>query len=416
MPPRSKHRQNKVQLSPVKKSHCTSTAACNVTDSFHAFKHENLQIVGHLTNVQTSIKKNDESIFVLCFAVHELCHFSETVTRHEISVPSTLQNELQSGKIRLIGKQMCTGHWRSVFLVQYMTSQDQYLRYLLADVIDNRVECIEDSIGYFHKSYLSFQTECVISPDCSWLLLRLPRRILANSRRWSMLPAITHDMRTVHDENLQDRLNMALAFNPTEQAQLTCVIVNYYCTSCHIKIQDLNRSQIVAEHDCQLPFRTLKQQDYMHVGSVEVCVPNVYLMLSQCSAIYSRCGRWLFLACMTRWGTNTTVDGVLLIYTLNAVNMQVVDIQQRPLAHSLFLLYLMPPVLDCHDHRVSLWGKAGDEAYMSLDLLTELPVAMLSLKDMCCMMIRRHCPCRYIPDLGLPSPLKAYLLGNYFTE
>ena len=416
MPPRSKHKSGKKTTKPTDVVKAKKTAEQdketipNSSPQPHFFiPFSSVPVVGHQTNVYAKICQDiDAKCCELRLAVYS--HGLRKI--HAVQLPNSFEEQLALGD-RVVGKQMCIGSRHPVYLVQYITVKHKYLRYLLVDLsakTQGAVQCFEDKIGYFDKSYQQFLTECHVSPDFSWVLFRLPRQVLGAKRRFSKLPAVNreHEDLGVKDEGLQDRFDMALAFDPLQPAEYTFITVNLYCTSCQISRQRLK------PQSCEL----VKKQVMLPVEKKEKLYPyqqNDYYTLARCSAEYSRSGRWLVIALMSYKGTSQAVSGPLMLHIIDRETLEVVDSSHTTegLTSIGFEYYLQPPVFDCVDENVSIWASTSQQTRVIGGLTVKLPQALMSLQEQCRRAILRCDVCKDIELLPLPNKLKSFLSFEY---
>ena len=137
---------------------------------------------------------------------------------------------------------------------------------------------------------------------------------------------------------------------------------------------------------------------------------NNYFMLGQCSASYSRSGRWIYLVCLATWEVNVnTLDKVILLHVIDARSLEVVQSRQENLDLDRFYMYLLPPVPSCNDDSVSVWALNLQNNKVSLDLEVSVPRALLRLQELSRNVVNSYCACRNLDKLPLPAKMLRYL-------
>ena len=336
--------------------------------------------------------------------------------------------------MRIIGKPLVIGCRRNVMVLQYISNNCPIVRFLLVNTEAGTAQCIEDSEGYFRQQFVTIcPIECLISPDFSKILFRLPQPIM-NMRSWSKL--LSSDVSVDSDYNfhvsdakadgLLDKQNQAIAFDPRRPCCVTFLLVDEYCTTCQLHTYNVNTKSTLLKGSCRLS-RYKQAPSYMDSTEVNDCddsgsededkAQDRYRFLLKCYVDYSKSGDVIVLSCVVKDGGLTTRKLFSYLYFFNSDTLEMMDTATTEISVEIFS---HRGLFDARKYWFGLMFNATDtEVSVSFveyaTCVENSPIQTVSLpkrhqlKSMCRQVILQACSGRSLEKLPLPNLLINFL-------
>ena len=337
-------------------------------------------------------------------------------------------------KERIIGRPICVACYDDIFVVQYITDKNKFVRFFMIDSSKCSVQCFEDAEHYFHKDFASVcPVECLINPGLTKALFRLPQPIMS-SRKWSKMLTATISSNpesirdgvhidNVHSDGLRDRKNQAVAFHPLHTGRVAHILLDEYCVNCKILLYDLSTKRNIIQKELKLIFdadsveSTFDGQDTDECESdsetdSDCCQEPAYFFLVQCNVDYSKNGEILALCCVVQ--SQDHLDSYARIFLFSSENLNLLQKQQYNLKEFNVKILndkrqLIAPVFSPCDSSVSPWLLERGLCPKPLDADLLLPKRPY-LQGICRSTILRVCRSENLSKLGLPAKLMNFLL------
>ncbi|KAL3881623.1 hypothetical protein ACJMK2_028039 [Sinanodonta woodiana] len=326
---------------------------------------------------------------------HDICG-QRTTTDNRISLPESMFTDK---KDRVIGRPYCIGADGPVLMLQYITAQCKFLRFMVVNIQDGIVELLEDNERYFKREFHSVSPlECHINNGV--FLFRLPQPILT-CHKWAKV--LMFDSKTSQPEtsgrsqirgttssNLRDRKFQSIAFHPLKDGILLLALIDELCSKCKFSMFDMvnNKSVHQADHMYQT-----------HMG----------FFLHQSNMSFSRDGDIVVLCYVL---TDSDQSGYIYLYfydssTLAQTGTYVHDLQSQILPVKASHLYT--PVYSRCDSQLQVWYMDRENQAKRKNLFS-VPVPRNNTLKLCCRgTINKYTDICDIHKLPLPSQLKKYM-------
>lgn len=321
-----------------------------------------------------------------------------------LELPKGLQRE------GIIGKLVCIGCRDNLFVIQYITRRCKYLRFLLVNSVDGSVQMFEDTHQYFIRDFhMSSPVECLISPDMTTFLFRLPQNIMT-CRKWSKLiqgvvkiPKNSHGVTEVigtEDSFLRDRKFQNLVYDNNFPNTVIISLVDEFCSKCKFSVYNLTEKIETTNKVHRLEDESVGDSD---VDAEE----TTYYLLHQCSTTICRSGEILVLMCVV---TDNRQRPYLRIFTYNTQTLCGIKKSNHKLTNIILPLLkseIFSPVFTVCDLYLQVWQMRKCQPSIKV-YSSSLPKPIL-LKSSCRAVILRNIPKEHIDTLSLPVSLISYL-------
>ena len=330
-------------------------------------------------------------------------------------------------KDRIIGKPVCIGSKGDHVILQFIKGRDPYLHFMHFNIATNAAQMFEDEAHYFNRGFTSlYSVECLISPGLTSILFRLPQPVMSD-RKWSkMLKAdikcdVEKDIfiKNVKVSFLRDRQNQTVAFDPKHPHNVTFILVDTYCSKCHIMRFDVQQRKTLSEKKQMIDHRSAYNKHEVSEADDE---DTVSYFLHQCNAAYCQSGDVLVLVCVI-FAPTLPEEAMLKISFFDAQELTLrtychlkairnLPFPMRGLDSSKHWFY---PVFSPGDSEVSVWFfQKGAPPIISASSL-KVP-KQCDLKAMCRTVIMNVCPRHKVQHLPLPSSLQLFLRFEHQLE
>ena len=312
----------------------------------------------------------------------------------------------------IIGRPVCIGCRENLYIIQYITERCKYLRFMLVDLHAKSLQLFEDGEKYFNRDFAAIcPVECMITPELSQVLFRLPQSIMS-SRKWSkMLSAkistgttdangSQYRVENIRCESLRDRRNQAVAVDPRYANRIAHILVNSYCSKCNIMMYDLSSRKNVGENE-----HRLHNRQYYHEASSS----EGYYFLSQCNADYCRSGDVLVLLCIVTSSLDSQTFVRLYMFNADSFHLtQFVEHSTQQMELKLRDHQLIVAIPSVCDQYVRLWALEKGHTPRDLQVTARLPMP-LTLQALCRAVILHCSDPDSLQKLNLPPKLLAYV-------
>ena len=352
---------------------------------------------------------------------------ADVLVCHSVKVPESIFKE------RIIGPLVCIGAKDDLYVVQYITTQCSYIRFLFIDTTAGTSTTFEDRVHYFNKDFVTeFPVECLINPTTTRILFRLPQSILS-LRKWSKM--LVSDIRQgscgtymssdIYDARFRDRRNQTVCFDPRFPSRVVYMLVNEYCSDVKITVVDVENENIVKQENRQLLYKASGSDPFRPSLSDVPChkedfdsdsdSENEQFRLIGCNGDFCQSGEYMALLCSVERHALLKNKGLLKVFVFDAnlFNIQIIHSQMFHLAMGKHTL-TFPSFSRCDTSFSIRFGFKGQMVHQ-LPGTVEIPKPG-NLQAICRMVILQHCQPKNLCKLGLPQKLHSFLRFSFSSK
>ena len=350
--------------------------------------------------------------------------FKRRISKPAIHPPCTAHTSI-------VGIPIVIGCRGNVMILQYISNNWPIIRFLLVNLKTVTGHCLEDSERYFLQQFVTkCPIECLISPNITKILFRLPQPIMT-TRSWSKL--LSADVSVDNDgicqysdikaDGFTDRQNQAVAFDPRQPCCVSFLTVDDCCTNCQLQIYDVGTKTTLMQNSCKLsrfrPVSSDRGEGSDDAGS-DGETQDRYRFLLKCHMDYCKSGEVIVLCCVVKEDGGLTSRKLFShVYFFDSDTLALMSTASTEVPLEIFSRrglfdarkHWFGLVFDAADTTVSVSFLEYGTCVQNPHILTvSLPKRhRLNLKSMCREVILQTCHVGSIGKLPLPCSLIDFL-------